>query len=367
MMLKGSYYILLHPKPDVDCSFSVALLKEFSQVNIKGYLFGHKKKKKDKDVLCVDTGEEDFDHHGLVGVTSTDLVARELGLEEEKWLQRILRFVKRADLKGMSLPFDMASIQKAMARSSDISDEEIIKAGIKMAEDVMEFSRKKMKRDNLWVRDFIQQLLKKRGVSPEIFVTYLHQLSKDSFERVIDLVEILTAEKELRGEKKAKEFGKFILEFLFEDWKRYEEALKEVEKAKKIQVGRYLIFFSYSDNPKLNVAARAKGCQLVVQKNTSGHVQIFFKRGLFDKKNVDRIVANLRELERNLNEKPLLKKEALTKEGEVENWYYFVGRGKEDKISDFFILNGSLTNPNIPPTKISLKKILKAIKEALLF
>lgn len=367
MALKGNYYILLHPKPDVDCCFSVGLLKKFSQIKIKGFLFGHEEKAKNKDVLCVDTGGKDFDHHGKIGITSTDLVAQALNLEKEKWLQRILKFVKRADLKGMSLPFDVATIQKAIIRKEGFSDEEAIKVGIRMAEDLIEFSKEKLKRDNLFGRKIVKKFIEEKKAYPEIFSTYINQLSREEFERPLDLVEILTAEKKLRGEIEAKKFGKFLLEFLFEDWEKYQLALREVKEARKIQIGKYLIISGQSNNPKFNVAARAMGGDIIIQKNTSGNLQIFFRRGLIDKKITDEIVINLRKLEMLLNNKPPLKRVELLKEGWLENWYYFVGKAEKNKTQDFFIFNGSLTSADIPPTKIPIQKIISIVKKSLGF
>jgi hypothetical protein len=363
MELKKNYYILLHPKPDVDSTFSVALLKNFSEIKIGGFLFGRENVER-KDVLCVDAGGKDFDHHGMVGVTSTDLVARKLNLENEKWLQRILKFVKRADLRGMSLPFDVTTFQKAIIRKESVSDEKAMEIGLRMAEDIIEFSKENLRRENLFGKEIMKEFLQEKRAYPEIFTTYLDQLSRENFERPLDFVEIVTAEKKLRGEIEAKKFGKFILEFIFEDWEKYQLALKEIEKSQKIQAGKYLIISGQSDNPKFNVAARTKGASIIIQKNKSGNVQIFFKRGKVNKKIADEIVINLRKTESELENKELPKEE-LSKEGWVENWYYFVGKIKDEEASDFFILNGSLTAKGIKPTKIPVQRIIKIVKKAL--
>jgi len=366
-MLKGEYYILLHPRPDVDCSFSVALLKNFSEIKIRGFLFGHEEEAKTKDVLCVDTGGKDFDHHGMVGMTSADLVAKALNLENEIWIQKILKFVKRADLKGVSLPFDVATIQKAITRKEGLSDEKAIEIGVRVAEDIINFAKEKLKRENSFGKETVNEFLKEKRKSPEIFLAYLNQLSKEKFERPLDIVEILTAEKKSKGEMEAKNFGKILLEFLFEDWEKYQFALKEAEDSQKIQVGKYLIISGQSDNPKFNVAARAKGGDIIIQKNKKGNVQIFFRRNIIDKKVAEKIIVNLRELEMVLGNKTPLKESQLLKEGWLENWYYFVGKAEEGKTADFFIFNGSLTASNVPPTRIPFPKIVEIVKKVIWF
>jgi hypothetical protein len=66
-----------------------------------------------------------------------------------------------------------------------------------------------------------------------------------------------------------------------------------------------------------------------------------------------------------MNKKPEVKKEEFSKEGWLENWYYFIGKAEKNRVSDFFIFNGSLTAKNIPPTKIPVEKIIKIIKKVL--
>lgn len=361
MKFKGSYYILLHPRPDVDCFFSVALLKKFGGIKVKGYLFG-RKKRKSKNIIGVDTGGDFFDHHGLSGITSTDLVARALKLENEKWIQKILKFVKRVDLEGRSLPFDIANIQKAMMRDPSFLDEEIAKIGIKMAENIIDFSKENLKRENSFGRKIIKEFLEEKNKKPELFNAYFNQLSREKFERPADFVEVLTAERKLKGEVKAKKLGKLLLEILFKDWENYQDALKEVKRARKIQVKSYLIILGESDNPKFSVAARVKGGHIIIQKNKRGNVQIFFEKKLIDKKIADEIVANLRELEMRLSKRPIPSKDYLIKEGKLENWFYFVGEEKQKGERGLFIFNGSFTDPSVPPTKIPIQKIIEIIK-----
>jgi hypothetical protein len=75
---------------------------------IKGYWF-HKEgdttlppQLQFENVLWIDRGHRVFDHHGIKGKTSVLIVSEELGINNEKWIQPIIRHVHRSDLQGQS-------------------------------------------------------------------------------------------------------------------------------------------------------------------------------------------------------------------------------------------------------------------------
>lgn len=71
-------------------------------------------------IILIGVGGGKFDEHpgvktfGKPDECTSTLVAKELGIENEPTLERILRFVKASDLKAGNQPFDLANMVKAM-------------------------------------------------------------------------------------------------------------------------------------------------------------------------------------------------------------------------------------------------------------
>lgn len=368
MKLKGKRVIVAtHTRPDEDVIISVALLRH-AGVNIIDYWF---RKEGDEslppqlqfeNILWVDRGRRVFDHHGIKGETSASMVAKELGIEK-KWLQPILNHVKRADLEGRSEPMDINHILKAISREIN-NDEEIMKIGLEIASALICFHEKSLLRDNAFVATIISDYFAEKEM-PERIKRYCQLLLLHSkFQRSCDFVEILCGKRELENENNAREFGKMILNYIVKDIERYKEAEEEVRAAKKIVVSlpyRWLIVAGESDNAKFNVAARELGAAVVIQRNKDGHVQIYFNNKILSPQMIAAIsedlieIIRMREISLGSNQKIPIKS-TLRNPGkitEVPEWYLFAGE-KGGRL----ILNGSLTAPDIPVTKINFDEIV---------
>lgn len=371
MKLKGEWRVTTHTRPDEDAIVSVALLR-YAGVKITSYWF-YKEGDESlppqwqfKNILWIDRGRRDLDHHGIPAKTSAQIVAEELGLEEE-WIQPILRHVKRVDLEGRSEPFDLADITKAISRNKT-SDQEIIEEGVRIAEALMIFHEKSLQRDNAFVAGIIKDVAEK---IPKVR-RYLQLLSNPKFQRSCDLVEILCGEKELHGEESAKNLGKRILNYIAADIDKYEKAKEEVRAAEKIVVNirrKLFIVAGESNNPKFNTAAREIGAAMVIQKNSQGQVQIFFNNQVLRPEIIARVSEDLIEI---LRVKEILldptkkipqNRATLRQPGkipEVPQWYFLVGeRGGR------LILNGSLTSPEVPRSKIPFNEIIEFAADVL--
>lgn len=365
----------VHTKPDADCFFPTALLLLMAGVKIVSYYFiksGDEALPPQfifKNIRFIDRGRRDLDHHGQQGVTSTDLVVQELGIAEEKWIQPITRYVRRSDLEGESEPFTIAEMGKALAHEESISDEKRMELGVEMAGAIVEFHEKSLSRDNALAQKVISEFAKKKGQIPARWLKYSEQLSNPRFQRVCDLVEILVREKSLRGEEEARKFGQALLGYLYLDFERYLAAKEEAKKAQSIPVGATFIKVGQSDNPKFSVACREIGAIAVIQKNSDGHVQIYFDyQRILHSAITTNIIAFLRVREMQLNDIALPKWKNklgyLAQAGAIEEcneWYYFVGEK-----GGIHILNGSITAPDRPPTKITLEEITEIVKAAIL-
>jgi hypothetical protein len=353
--LRKPCIIATHTKPDEDVILSVALLK-LSGARIKGYWF---RKEGDealpsqidlKNILWIDRGRRMFDHHGIPGKTSTDRVAEELGIANKKWIQPILRHVRRVDLEGRSEPMDLNDMIKSIARELK-NDEEIMRLGVEIATAIIDFHQKNMKRNNRKAAMIIKEFFGDK--MPERVRRYYELLQNPHFHRPCDFAELATARPELAKE---------VLKFINADIQKYEAAQKDVERAQKIRVGRYFIVAGMSDNPKFNPRARKAGAAIVIQKNSRGHVQIYFNNKILSPGTIVKISEDLIEIlrMREISLDPTRKmpsKNNLRKPEKIEEvpeWYLFVGE-KGGRL----ILNGSLTAPDVPPTKIEFSEIIE--------
>jgi len=364
---KVGTHIGTHTRPDVDAIFAIALLKQKYRIDeihftkegdvafLPQILF--------RNMKWVDRGRRDYDHHGKVGTsTSTELVAREIGLDKEKWIQPILSFVEKVDLEGKSLPFDMNDILKSIVRESKVSDEKIMEIGLKIANALITFHKEGLRRNNTFALEVIKEFLIPIGKEiPERFKKYMEDLQNSKFQRTCDFCEIIIGVKKLQGKERAVEFGKLLLSFLYKDFERFQEATEEVKKAQIIKVGRYTLVAGISDNPKFNPAARKiLKADVIIQKNSSGHVQIYFNyQTLKNAKEIAKeIIKWLRILECHTQKRVIPKRDLKQAERieEIPEWYLFMPKGCP------LILNGSLTAPEVPVTKIPFEQIIATVE-----
>jgi hypothetical protein len=361
--LTKSIIIATHKKPDEDSIVATALIK-MAGAKIAGFLFSGAgdmflhPQLDFKNVVWIDRGRRDFDHHGVSGKTSTNIVAEELGISDEKWIQSILRHVRRADLEGRSEPFDLNDMLKAIAREEN-DDYKIMELGLKIAEAIIKFHKDEMKRNNTKAAKIILEFFGDETKMPKRVQHYFELLKNPDFVRPLDFVELATVDEGLARE---------VLKFILSDIGKYVEAEKEMEKAQKIEVLGHLIVVGESDNPKFNVKAREMGAAVVVQKNSTGHVQIFFNNkilppALIEKMAEDLIeVLRLREISLDPSKRLPPQKELriIGKLPEVPEWYFF--RGEK---GGCLLLNGSLTSPEVSPTKIPLQEIAGFVEDNL--
>ncbi len=109
-----------------------------------------------------------------------------------------------------------------------------------------------------------------------------------------------------------------------------------------------------SDSTKAASFARSEfGCKaaVVIQKNSSGNVQIFIDKKI--RLNTPELVKAVRLMEQ-------IKKDQLL----VSNWEDLVLEGIIEEVREWFyhqegemLLNGSITSPEVPPTSISLEEL----------
>jgi len=319
------------------------------------------------NVVFLDRGRGEFDHHGQnTENTSASMVAKKFKLTKDPVICKFLKHVDFNDRRGITEPFTVADNIKRMAHNSKISDKQRMRMGLRIVDDVIEFGRLKLKRDPLFVAEIIKSFVDEKELAGSRLEKYCQQIQKERFTREFDLVEILSAERKIRGAKPAKEFAKELLELIAEDELNFRKAIKELRDAKRVDN----IIMGYSDNPVFNKAARYKGASVVIQKSKIG-MYIFFDFKKIKHGWIDNVMAVIRLEEQILqNKKNLITKFSILKKAErlseIKEWYYYVS---SDKNGGRFILNRSLTapDPDIPETKISAERMISIVRFVLRF
>lgn len=319
------------------------------------------------NMVFLDRGRGEFDHHGKEACcTSASMVAEKFELVEDPVINELLEHVDRNDRRGITEPFTVADNIKRMAHNSKISDKQRMQIGLRIVDDVTKFRRLKLKKDSNFVSEIIKSFIGKKELTGSRLEKYCKLIQREHFDREFDLVEVLTAEKEVYGIEQAKEFAEELLEFISEDELNFRKAIEELKQAKRI--GN--ITMGYSDNPVFNKAARYKGASVVIQKNKTG-MQIFFDFKRIKQEWIDNAMAVIRLEEQILqNSNDLITKfNILKKSGrlkEIKEWYYYVSSAKK---GGRFILNKSLTapDPDIPETKISAERMILIIQSVLCY
>ena len=295
--------IVVHRRPHLDEICAIWLLRKFGEDKFPGAseasmvfegaggddLAGFSGDEYEGEgVILIGVGGGKFDEHpgvktfGKKDECASTLVAKELGIENELALERILRFAKASDLKAGNQPFDMANMVKAMHHANPD--------------------------DPCLVVNWTMQGLDAK---------YLEQ------------VNFLAAKGEIQNKA----------------------SLEEIQgPGRKIKLA-----YGVSESEQFNSACRNQGAAVVIQKRSSGNVQIYTakKEGLI----LDDVARMLRMDEQEAKGNVVTTDwKTLASEGKVEGaeewWFQRAGQ---------MLLNGSLSCPNTP-THLSLEQIKDIVK-----
>lgn len=374
------WVISTHTCPDIDAVAAAYFLMAYGEKEYPGISENHEFwfiKSGDErwdgadavsNVVALDRGRGKYDHHGRRGShTAASLVAKDLGIEGDPAIGKLLTLVELNERKGFCQFLDVGDIQKKMAHSSRLDDNQRMEMGLEITEAVIDFRQKNVERDNQWCQRLIQSFMKRREFIGPMLKKYCQQLGAEDFSRRFDLVEILSAIKQDRGAGTAREIGNKLLSVITEDERKLKQAKDLVKKANKTltESGRIIVWGENpKHNPKFNVAARRETDAAVIIQKVPGGVQIFFD---FDKvKDLERrnLVAAIRLEEQIVQQrKPVIWERVLKKGGRVRKipeWYCFITSGKVR-----FLLNGSRTATEVPETQISLERLAEICETVL--
>lgn len=370
LLQKKSLILRVHTRPDSDIFLAVAYLKMHG-ANIKQVIFeigggienGIKfRKNKGNEVIHIDIFHKEFDHHGKSNKTSLHMTVEELGNEE--WLKPVLSRLLRIDSYGESLFADIGSIGKALVHDK-LSDKKILEIGSEAARLILEFHKHGLKRNHKLTQRIIRKFFINKQI-PKTFKKYIKCLDNERFERSCDLCEIVTA-KSVEKEEEAEKFALELISYLYKDYREYQKGRKEAKKAVRIRIKGTKNFVSAIEkctSPKSKTVLIGQGAISVIQKG-QGNIQIFFDNKRVNKETTDLIIFRLRKIERILKgETSHLFWDILTRPETIPGcpeWYYFLGEVKRNEKRGIFIFNGSLTAPDVPPTKILFDGVVSIV------
>lgn len=314
-----------HENPHLDELASVLLVERYAD---EEFIRQHCQDGK----IFLGIGGGDFDEHTIGGVGKegeccTTLVAKALNIpKDDLALVKLLSFVKAVDVDGLADPRDISSIAKIMYGLFPDDPGRVVN----------------------WVLTGID--------------TKLLNGNKECF--LLEHVAKVMKGLQEYGPDYASGWLEQGLQALKLSQLQFEAALFDLEKAWKFKVNGFSIVVAKSDNPVFQKAARSeKGgirADVVIQKKSSGNICVFCNRHSIPQKKADWIAAMIRLEETRLRTGEAEFSLDLFRDGkksEDDIWFYH-RRGK-------LMLNGSKTHKDIPPTRISLRRIFTFVEACL--
>lgn len=404
----GKIYFGLHPKLDPDETAAIYLkLKkegkrpedvEFAVILSEG---NELLTIPFKNVEILDRGCGDLDHHvqerSEKGETATSLMAQKLGMMGETYYQQLIDEIRRSDLQGITQPFTMCYFIKCAQRDSNLDDKQRLALGFRIIDDTMEFRRRQLKRNNsLTQKILVDFLVEKKGkVIPENFQRYINNVTNERFKHPFDLAEIIATEKTINGEEEAVRFTKAILKIVYRDdmmFYRADEAIKKTPY--KSWIRNIFVVANNPEDPTLDVkdylpkfgtrarfnAKKEENAAVVIQRDEESRTQIFFdtdakneNNGFVIGEDLIQDVVSVVRLEECLIQGRESMKEDLQQPGTVNGipeWHFFCPPQLHEKTGERIIptkrpgrniLNGSLTAPDVPRSKIPLPILFQTV------
>lgn len=288
------------------------------------------------DTVFLGCGGGPFDEHGTSRKTRekdescVTLVAKYLGLENDRGLEKILYYIKKEDLSGSKVKHELPSVIKLL-HACHHDDEAIAR----------------------WTED-------------AYYAIYKDEVGKDGSDKKTWQPLTLTSTYEILKSQDYKDLAwwkKFADDAIAYQQHKFNEAGREFETnahTSRIPGPRYrTINFAWveSNNEEINKYARSKGADVVVQFQGQGKCFITTNQ----RAGIDLSYAFvlLRMAEQHYRGEIKIRDEGiLSKEGFVDGvpcWYLF-----HNKHMGF---NGSLTATDVEPSKIPREKIIECIKE----
>jgi len=319
---------ITHERAHFDEYLAYFLINEFGDSD-----FARKYLVNGKIELGVNNG--DFDDHTIGGEvyekkSSAQLVAEALKVENDPRLTKLLRFAKLVDVEGRGQPRDMANIIKLL-HDQNPDDPEMV-----MEWALIGISAKFSQHAT---GDFTLE-----GVFKDMAKEYQRPGDKEEAEAWFK-----KGDEAYKADKKA--FNNLVKEYHKRSY---------VTKINSTRGALTLVVVDGLDDIRLQKLARSKKghqADVIIQRTPNGNVQIFTDKR--KKLHIDDVVGVLRYEEQKARGEFITKDWKLLRcDGKmhpVDDIWFFMKRGGT-------ILNGSLTAPDVSPTKLDSEDIVRIVR-----
>lgn len=338
----------------------------------------------EKGILAVGVGGGFLDEHAMegrprkVGECEASLTFKALRLEGDDALARIINEVRHCDLTRYVKPSQLSTLVKVRHRQNLGNTPKVLDWTTVALEALYESGAKQIDKDvyRAEVKGIFEDLVVEHKWDNERALKHLRELvAQSEGNSGLHLTEFAHIFKTLnkRFKKKAPLWLREALVDMYHDSCDFFKAVDEIEIQQKGEVREFAsesdtfpVIAINSDTEHISQVARSRFCgycALVIQRNSRGNTAIFLN--VFDehvikaKIHLDDLIRMIRLREQTRLGHPQSQWDDLVAEGTLRRlrmWYY-------SKDGDM-ILNGSVTTPDVKPSKLILGEILEISQQA---
>lgn len=340
-----------------------------------------------KGILPLGVGGGLLDEHPSLigkrkhGECAATLVAHALRIDHDQTLMKILAEVTHCDTTNLVKPTQLASLVKLRHRQNPDNAEKVIAWAMIAIDALYKQGAQQISRviDRGEVRLIFTELTTAHNWGhTEALKQVQNAIAKSDGEAHLSLTELAHLYKVLKGVSgvcSAEDWVREVIVDMYNDSQMFFEAVKVLSTSEVVEIHtprcRLPLAIVHSDNEHVSNASRSSwgGCNAVtIQRNSKGNVYISLntrhktiREMKFDTRTMlDDMVCMLRsrEAKRRGRHNPGTW-ENLSRDGVVKVapvWYYPKGNG--------IILNGSVTTPDVKPTRLTISEIVEIAQHA---
>jgi hypothetical protein len=320
-----------------------------------------------KDGLGVGVGHGILDDHKSDGRHDKDcafgILSKTIKLPYNKRMGQLLKEIRSHDLTAHTGQTCLATIIKKLhcceGHLCDNFDEAFDDVLFPVYDSILRYCSEKIELTGSYLTfcDYIDQSMDQlsQQYTDEVILwckEFCRQACYNPEKRLTDVGTALRIYQRTHGKEKAKMFASFVISGLCHQRQLFVDGIKDLEKAKVVKIktsdeSTINAFVVESDNPTLIKSFRLKqfnkfDVHVLIQRNSSGHTQIF-KDGK-KHSNINCFYEKLSEAEK--------------QSGGNGHWY---NHRKTDAEETIGVFNGSQSYPDVPPTVLDLKNIIKVL------
>ncbi len=338
----------------------------------------------EKGILSIGVGGGFLDEHASEGTPRKEgeceasLTFKALRLESDVPLGRIIDEVSHCDLTRFVKPSQLSTLVKVRHRKNPTEPAKVLAWTDTAVEALYKSGATQIDKDVYRgvARGILEDLIAEKGWDNERALLHVRELVSqsegNSGHLLTELAHIFKTLNK-RFKRKAPSWLREVLVDMYHDSCDFFKAVDEINLQGTADVSEFSsdsdtfpVITIHSDTEHISQAARSKHCgycTLVLQRNSRGNTAVFLnvtnehvqKEGL----NLDNLISMIRVREQTRLGHPQSQWDKLAIEGTLRRlrmWYYSKDRD--------MILNGSVTTPDVKPSRLSLQEILEISQNA---